>query len=183
MKDNLTTHRRGFTLIELLVVIAIIGILAGIALPTIFRTRRDALKLECQSNLRALHYALFQYEMTFHGYPNGDDYRGGKFWDALRTVPTPETSILVEDQGNRAHKYFACPLAGEKPGPDVRGYRGPGYNVGYQTRGNALIAADKAANHDPSEKDTINILFFNGQIEAVKSESPDWADANDKLQD
>ena len=51
----------GFTLIELLVVIAIIALLMGILLPSLNRTRRQAKKIACFSNIRQMGVALQAY--------------------------------------------------------------------------------------------------------------------------
>ena len=51
----------GFTLVELLVVIAIIGLLAGLLLPTLARSRAKAQGLACLSQVRQLNLALLMY--------------------------------------------------------------------------------------------------------------------------
>jgi prepilin-type N-terminal cleavage/methylation domain-containing protein len=54
-------ERRGFTLIELLVVVAVIGILAGLLLPALGRSKRAALSVACLSNLHQIGLGLEMY--------------------------------------------------------------------------------------------------------------------------
>ncbi len=51
----------GLTLIELLAVIAIIGVLAGITIPVVNRTRDSARATQCRANLRQNHVAILLY--------------------------------------------------------------------------------------------------------------------------
>jgi prepilin-type N-terminal cleavage/methylation domain-containing protein/prepilin-type processing-associated H-X9-DG protein len=50
-----------FTLIELLVVVAVITILAGLVMPTVTSSLRQATTTNCKSNLRQVHAAMLNY--------------------------------------------------------------------------------------------------------------------------
>jgi prepilin-type N-terminal cleavage/methylation domain-containing protein/prepilin-type processing-associated H-X9-DG protein len=54
-------RRRAFTLIEILVVVAIIGILAAILFPVFARSRENARRTSCQSNVKQLALGLKMY--------------------------------------------------------------------------------------------------------------------------
>jgi prepilin-type N-terminal cleavage/methylation domain-containing protein len=53
--------REGFTLVELLVVIAIIGVLLGLFLPALSRSKEAARRVACVSNLRQLAVSTLTY--------------------------------------------------------------------------------------------------------------------------
>jgi len=61
--------KRGLTLVELLVVITIIGILIGMLLPGVSRSRSAGRRTQCMNNLRQLTLASLNYESAYMHFP------------------------------------------------------------------------------------------------------------------
>lgn len=84
---------KGFTLIELMIVVAIIGILAGIALPTLAGTIRKSHEATTKGNLAVLRSALSIYYGDTEGMYPTDDLTsltiGGKYLTSIPLKSTP----------------------------------------------------------------------------------------------
>jgi len=183
MTRNNQTNKKGFTLIELLVVISIIAILAVMLLGPIARARLTAKKAECADNLKKLYFALVIYDTEFKMYPRGDNFKGAGLWEALRTLPTPETAILKEK--NRDSLYI-CPIKGQGGGigAGICHYRGPNFDVSDGLKPSDPIGADVASNHDPRKsQEPINILYWGGQVIEAAYDSAEWKLADESLQE
>ncbi len=69
--DGNQGDRFGITLVELLVVVAIIGLLVGILLPAVQRSREAARRAMCLNRLKQIGLALSSYQTSVGAYPFG----------------------------------------------------------------------------------------------------------------
>lgn len=105
-KDN------GFTLIELLVVIGIIAILIAILLPSLRKSREQAIRVQCASNLRQLSMGWTQYAGANRGWypPNAGPYPIYIAFPAFRNDLKTQMTPYFKDA-----RIFYCPSTGMRP--------------------------------------------------------------------
>lgn len=133
-------RNKGFTLIELLVVIAIISILASILFPVFARTRENARRSSCMSNLKQIGLGVMQYTQDY-------DERYPRTWNTLvppltdRSVPGGRFIVEGTTSGTNYSGYyptwmdfifpyvksvqvFVCPSVNINPNNPSYGYSG-----------------------------------------------------------
>jgi prepilin-type processing-associated H-X9-DG protein/prepilin-type N-terminal cleavage/methylation domain-containing protein len=107
VNQSRTRARGGFTLIELAFVIAIIALIAALLLPGLARSRNNALKIQCISNLHQMGLALNAYAGDNRAYPMGT-----LWWVTLEHqgfgINSPPTNYLTKG-------VWLCPAATFKP--------------------------------------------------------------------
>jgi len=130
-------RRRGgaFTLIELLVVIAIIAILAALLLPVLAYSKRQALRTQCQSNMRQTQFALTMWSDDNNDWlPPGSGSAFG-LWDGEQvSYDDTSTTELVY--------YLATYLGYHAPDATLRLARAmfcPGYQLYNQIRSSTAM--------------------------------------------
>lgn len=149
-KPALTDRAGGFTLVELLIVVSIIAILIALLLPALNKARSQAASVQCQSNLRQLAMALFQYFYDNRGqliighvtpgvsplYPNGWGWGSELMHQGYISAP----NYFIDTKGDtklNMHNIFVCPngvdLVPETPAGDMPAgdYPTNGMNLGY----------------------------------------------------
>ncbi len=97
-----------FTLIELLVVISIISVLVALLLPSLSAARRQAIQLQCGSNLRQLCIAFLAYDIDYKNFPPGSYNRG----NAIRSWPANmvRTSVdILRESYKVEQRMVVCP--------------------------------------------------------------------------
>jgi len=183
---------KGFTLIELLVVIAIIGVLAGILLPVLSRSRESGRRTKCMNNVKQIGMGLIMYaneknerfptDTTYtdsypamHAlnllYPNYvSDAR--TFNCASDTTVTPDTQTGIADG--------AVGATGPAFGKNQCSY---GYDRSHTTADDADVAilADRppdtpntTANTDNHKGRGQNVVYVDGHVEFVTSPLAGW---------
>ena len=94
----LYSRRQGFTLIEILITVAIIGVIAGIAVPSIVKSRAKSKLSNCEQNMRAIAHAC-------------DSYINDYSESALAEIGDASLITTLHDKGYLA-EVPTCPCGG-----------------------------------------------------------------------
>jgi prepilin-type processing-associated H-X9-DG protein/prepilin-type N-terminal cleavage/methylation domain-containing protein len=129
--------RWAFTLVELLVVIAILGMLAGLLLPALSRTRQKAGQIKCLSNLRQLSLGMLMFVDenggAFPGPASRNAYGFHKedwiYWRQAAGFPPVQQSPITAGLGSINTNMFRCPLDWDNSAR-IASYGSPGENPG-----------------------------------------------------
>jgi prepilin-type N-terminal cleavage/methylation domain-containing protein/prepilin-type processing-associated H-X9-DG protein len=108
--------RTGFTLVELLAVIAIIGILVSLLIPAVLSVRRNALRMQCLSNLDNIGKGMTQFTLKRERFPGQFETIGQQhvswFGTLLSYVGSDTQADLIKRNNEAYIQYMAmavCP--------------------------------------------------------------------------
>lgn len=106
-------RRRGFTLVEMLLVVAVIALLISILLPSLSRSKENARRSVCASNLHQISAALDQYVIEYlRRFPGGNaTLTPGNGIDSSYSVPNnqPMGLAFLITKNYIGPQLFYCP--------------------------------------------------------------------------
>ncbi len=190
---------KGFTIIELLVVIAIIGILTGILLSAISRTRECGRRTQCASNLKHIGFGLIMYSNENNEqFPTGGaramtdintlypDYESER-----KTVMCPSDNLVTDAenakivQGSPFNKdecsygYDNTHTPADAAGVAIAGDRPANDNTNTPTNARSPNHGGtvNAAGTTDIAGDGQNLVYVDGHVEWVASQNAGYSDA------
>lgn len=105
--DTISKNNRGFTLVELLVVIAIIGLLAGVVLTNLSKSRRRARDTKRKADLQQLAKAIQFFQNDNGVYPGGAATNTGDWAQTFKDQLQPYLARLPLDPlANDGSRYY-----------------------------------------------------------------------------
>jgi prepilin-type N-terminal cleavage/methylation domain-containing protein/prepilin-type processing-associated H-X9-DG protein len=116
MNNRPENSARGFTLVELLVVIGIIAVLIAMLLPSLQAARKQAITVQCQSNMRQIGVSLQIYSNEWRGwlFPPRRGWNGGAVGSAdTEALQNERWPVYVFKKWNPA--VMKCPGDVEDP--------------------------------------------------------------------
>ncbi|MDP6355202.1 MAG: DUF1559 domain-containing protein [Planctomycetota bacterium] len=168
-------NQRAFTLIDLAVLLGVLAICFVAALiPALSRSREEARKMKCKSNLRQLGTGMIQYiDQYGKGAAsfNGSQWIASMYWTSLLNEPDLylcPSSVDDNDYGGELGRKFTSIRD-----MDVS-YAGRDGRLGVivdKMPSNTLMMCDDGE-YPPNHDDGVNLLYFDAHVEWSSSVSP-----------
>jgi len=154
---HIAPYGRAFSLVELLVVMGIIGLLAGVLLPVLHRSRNVAREKVCASNQRQLGMAMFMY---------AHDNRGYLPVEPTEHNPHPQLMLSLQRYLCSSATIFYCPQA-----ENMEGYA---QSTAYVPIGGSDSVVETPANIAAGN---ISYVYFSFLANKVSNGTP-WRETN-----
>jgi prepilin-type processing-associated H-X9-DG protein/prepilin-type N-terminal cleavage/methylation domain-containing protein len=181
----LPRRRLGFSLVELLIVVGIIAILVALMLPAVHVARASARGMECKHNLRQIGMALHQHVSRTGEPPAAADFREALLPNVERQDAVficPELGILQASYPvSESTESYGCNACVKRMQRDVNKI------VMTDASDEILLfeGANKAAWDNairPRHAGAVNVLYFDGSVNARMPASIDAYDSADDFQ-